>query len=163
MERGLRASESSPLGLCGLAGEVPPAQVPPLDLAPDGSLGALGVGGLCLLAYFLFTDFGFSLFWPLIPTNEWVGLGCQKRNPQETWIHSNLAGFTHPLHQGRAASKKPNIWSQEAASRALRLSSPFPSKGLQDSFRKGQGEARDDSMILISYFFCISASFRAYI
>lgn len=34
----------------------PTEQVTPLDLVP-GALGALAVGGLCLLAYFLFADF----------------------------------------------------------------------------------------------------------
>lgn len=48
--------EAAPLGPCGCAGEVPPEQVTPLDLVP-GALGALAVGGLCLLAYFLFADF----------------------------------------------------------------------------------------------------------
>lgn len=53
-------SEAAPLGPCGHAGEVPPQQVTPLDLVP-GVQGALAVGGLCLLACFLFPDFLFSL------------------------------------------------------------------------------------------------------
>lgn len=48
--------KAAPLGPCGHTGEVLPLQVPPLDLAP-GALGILAVGGLCLLACFLFTDF----------------------------------------------------------------------------------------------------------
>lgn len=53
---GWELPEAAPLGPCGHAGEVPPEQVTPLDLVPE-ALGALAVGGLCLWACFLFTDF----------------------------------------------------------------------------------------------------------
>lgn len=105
--------KAAPLGAHGHTGQSQPCRSTPN--LPPGALGALAVGGLCLLACFLFTDF--SLLTVLATESLLMGgwvLAVRHEILRRISKHSNLAGFTHPRQQGRAASAQPASWSQEA-------------------------------------------------
>lgn len=108
---------------------------------PPGALGALAVGGLCLLACFLFTDFPLLtvLATESLLMGGWV-LAVRHEILRRISKHSNLAGFTHPRQQGRAASPQPTSWFQEAVPWAHGLSSPSLKRALRtDPENPGRG------------------------
>lgn len=128
------------LGPCSHRGVVPPLQVHPPNL-PPGVQGALAVGGLCLLACFLFTDF--SLLTVLASESLLMGgwvLAVRHEIPRRISKHSNLADL--PTLISRVGQPPHN---QPAGPRKLCLGpvvSPAPLlKGLSGLTQKTQEEA----------------------
>lgn len=107
----------------------------PPDMAPE-VLGALAVGGLCLLACFFFTDFSSHCTGQgVLLMGGWV-LAVRGKILGRIRKCSNLTGFTRPPQQGRVPSPEPASWSREAVPWDLGLSSSLPSRGLQSGHRK---------------------------
>ena len=137
----------------------------PCKLRPQ--LGSKGPGG---------SGSGWTLYWlvflsPIFSSHStghqillmggWV-LAVSEEILRRIRKHSNLAGFTHPLQQGKAASPESTSRSQEAGSWALGLSILLSKKGHQSCCRNRKPHEEAGGWlyygVLISYIFCVSGS-----